>query len=261
MISSTTYPDRVRFSPFNRHDHDLLYCATSQGSFFPLQSTWSWSPILRNLTRFVCFSFVAWPLAWLYQRDPPSPITMTVSIFYLYQRDSPSPTTLTVFIFHLYQRDPPSPYTRQYSSFTLTNMIFHLPLPWQCSSSPLPTWPSISDYPDNIHLSPLPTWFWPSDQPAGKVGWWVKPCERRVVSEEVLAGTRSQEVGEEGDYTQRYIVTTSTPPTLRWASTRDILMLYLLWGEKSQDSVHRSQLLKREESRREIQARYVCLTA
>ena len=55
--------------------------------------------------------------------------------------------------------------------------------------------------------------------------------------------------GEQGLYTYRYIVTTRMTPALRWAAMTAVLMFHLLWGTKSQDSVHRPQLLKRKESR------------
>ena len=55
------------------------------------------------------------------------------------------------------------------------------------------------------------------------------------------------EGGEGGDHnTYRYTVTTRMTPALRWAAMRAILMFNYLWGTKSQDSVHRPQLLKRK---------------
>ena len=39
-------------------------------------------------------------------------------------------------------------------------------------------------------------------------------------------GPKSQEVGEVGGYTQRYIVTTRTTPVLRWAAMRAILIFH-----------------------------------
>ena len=60
------------------------------------------------------------------------------------------------------------------------------------------------------------------------------------------------EVGEEGIvYTYRYTSTARMTPALKSAAMRAILMFRLLWGTKSQDSVHRPQLLKRKESRSE----------
>ena len=61
------------------------------------------------------------------------------------------------------------------------------------------------------------------------VGWLVKLVLCRVVSEEVLAGPKSQEMGEEGDYTPT--ATLSPPlrmtPATRWlAAMRAILMFY-----------------------------------
>ena len=56
--------------------------------------------------------------------------------------------------------------------------------------------------------------------------------------------------GGEGDYIP--IATLPPPeltPALRWAAMRDILMFHNCRGTKSQDSVHRPQLLKRKESR------------
>ena len=44
------------------------------------------------------------------------------------------------------------------------------------------------------------------------------------------------------------IVTTRMTPVLRRAAMRDILMFHSLWGTKSQDKVHRPQLLKRAEA-------------
>ena len=37
-------------------------------------------------------------------------------------------------------------------------------------------------------------------------------------------GPRSQQVGEEGDYANRYTITTRMTPAFRWAATRAILM-------------------------------------
>ena len=37
-------------------------------------------------------------------------------------------------------------------------------------------------------------------------------------------GPKSQEVGEEGDYTYRYTVTTTMTPAFRWAATGAIVM-------------------------------------
>ena len=63
------------------------------------------------------------------------------------------------------------------------------------------------------------------------------------------------EVGGEGDYIP--IATLSPPewPALRWAAMRAILIFHSLWGTKSQDSVHKPQLLKRKESRSGIEPR------
>ena len=49
-------------------------------------------------------------------------------------------------------------------------------------------------------------------------------------------------------YTYRYTVTTRMTRALRWAAMRPILMFHKLSRTKSQDSVHRPQLLKRKES-------------
>ena len=55
--------------------------------------------------------------------------------------------------------------------------------------------------------------------------------------------------GEEGETVHyRDTVTTRMTHALRWAAMRAILMFHKLWGTKSQDSVHRSQLLKRTEA-------------
>ena len=48
---------------------------------------------------------------------------------------------------------------------------------------------------------------------------------------------------------------------LRWAAMRAILMFQKLWGTKSQDSVHKPQLLKRKESRSGIEPRSFRLPA
>ena len=50
-------------------------------------------------------------------------------------------------------------------------------------------------------------------------------------------------------YTYRYTVTTRMTPALRWAAMRAILMFRSLRGTKSQDSVHKPQLVKRKDSR------------
>ena len=45
----------------------------------------------------------------------------------------------------------------------------------------------------------------------------------------------------------------------RWAAEKAILTTRQLWGTKSQDSVHKPQLLKRKESRSGIEPRTFCL--
>ena len=50
-------------------------------------------------------------------------------------------------------------------------------------------------------------------------------------------------------YTCRYTVTTRMTYALSWAAMRAVLMFHQLGGTKSQDNVHRPQLLKRKESR------------
>ena len=60
-----------------------------------------------------------------------------------------------------------------------------------------------------------------------------------------------------GLHTYCYTVTTRMTPTLRWAATRAILMFHQLWGTKSQDGVHRPQLLKRKQ----IQTKVPLLTS
>ena len=73
-------------------------------------------------------------------------------------------------------------------------------------------------------------------------------------------GPRSREVGGGGNYTHRYTVTTRMMPAWRWAAMRAILMFHSLWWTKSQDSVHRPQLLKRKESPSGgIEPTFVCL--
>ena len=59
------------------------------------------------------------------------------------------------------------------------------------------------------------------------------------------------------------IATLSPPewPALRWAAMRAILMFHHLWGTKSQDSVHRPQLLKRKEGRSGFEPRSFRLPA
>ena len=52
-----------------------------------------------------------------------------------------------------------------------------------------------------------------------------------------------------GLYTCHYTITTRMTCVLRRAAMRAILMFHKLQGTKSQDSVHRLQLLKRKESR------------
>ena len=50
---------------------------------------------------------------------------------------------------------------------------------------------------------------------------------------------------EIGLYIYRYTVTTRMTPALRWAAIlRAILMFHLLWGTKSQDSVHRGERMR-----------------
>ena len=62
-------------------------------------------------------------------------------------------------------------------------------------------------------------------------------------------------------YIYRYTVTTRMTHALRWAAMKAILMFQSLRGTKSQDSVHRPQLLKRKESRSGFESRSLCLTA
>ena len=62
-------------------------------------------------------------------------------------------------------------------------------------------------------------------------------------------------------YTYRFTVTTRMTPALRWAVMRAILMFHQLWGTKSQDSVHKPQLLKRKESLSRIEPRSFRLPA
>ena len=70
------------------------------------------------------------------------------------------------------------------------------------------------------------------------------------------------EVGEEGDYIPTATLSPPEWPALRWAAMRAIqLMFHSLWGTKSQDSVHKPQLLERKESRSSIKPRSFCLPA
>ena len=62
-------------------------------------------------------------------------------------------------------------------------------------------------------------------------------------------------------YIYRYTVTTRMTHVLRWAAMKANLMFQSLRGTKSQDSVHRPQLLKRKESRSGFELRSLCLTA
>ena len=52
-------------------------------------------------------------------------------------------------------------------------------------------------------------------------------------------------------YTYRYTVTTRMTPALRWAAMRAILLFHNYCEGQSRESVHRPQLLKRKENRRE----------
>ena len=62
-------------------------------------------------------------------------------------------------------------------------------------------------------------------------------------------------------YTYRYTLTTRMIPGLRWAAMRAILMFHNCDGQKSQDSVHRPQILKRKESRSRFEPRFTSLTS
>ena len=55
---------------------------------------------------------------------------------------------------------------------------------------------------------------------------WLKWFNTESSPKRYWQGHRSQEMGEEGDYTQRCTVTTRMTPALRWAVTRAILMLH-----------------------------------
>ena len=95
---------------------------------------------------------------------------------------------------------------------------------------------------------------------------WSERCCGRLLLSWCLTSTETirlirdgwMEVWEEGDYIP---VTTRMTPAWRWAAMRAILMFHWLWGTKSQDSVHRPQLLKRRESRSGFEARPFCLPA
>ena len=65
-------------------------------------------------------------------------------------------------------------------------------------------------------------------------------------------------MGGEGDY-YRYSVTIRMTSALSWAVMRAILMFHNCEGQKSQDSVHRPQLLKRKESQSRFEPRSICL--
>ena len=56
-------------------------------------------------------------------------------------------------------------------------------------------------------------------------------------------------------YIYQNTVTTRMTPALRWAAIRAFLVFHSLWGTKSQDRVHKPQLLKRKESRSGIEPR------
>ena len=70
-----------------------------------------------------------------------------------------------------------------------------------------------------------------------------------------------EEGGRGRVYTYRYTVTTRMTSALRWAAMRAVLMFHKLRGTKSQDSVHRLQLLKRKESRSGFEQRSLRLPA
>ena len=129
------HPGKVRLFPFNRHDHDLLYYVPWQGSSFSLQSTWSWSPILRTLTRFVFF-----------------PLIDLIMISY-----TTYPDKVRLFPFNRPDHDLICYIPWQGSSVSLSwpSVSHHHD---SIHTSTLPTWPSISHHRDSIHLSPLPTW-------------------------------------------------------------------------------------------------------
>ena len=81
-----------------------------------------------------------------------------------------------------------------------------------------------------------------------------------------MTGRRGSGVGmevvEEGDNnTYFYTVTTRMTPPLNWAAMRAILMFHSLWRTKSQDSIHRPQLLKRKDSRSWFEPRSLSIPA
>ena len=87
-----------------------------------------------------------------------------------------------------------------------------------------------------------------------------------LTSTETIRLIRDGEKGKGGvDYIP--VATLSPPewlPALRWVAMRTILLFHSLWGTnftKSQDSVHRPQLLKRNESQSGLEPRSLCLPA
>ena len=68
------------------------------------------------------------------------------------------------------------------------------------------------------------------------------------------------EVGEEGDYTYRYAVTTRMTPALRWAAMRAILMFHNCEGQ-SHKTVSTPQLLPEKGEPKQIQTEVLLLTS
>ena len=67
-------------------------------------------------------------------------------------------------------------------------------------------------------------------------------------------------MGEEGDCTQRYTVTTRMTPALRWAAMREI-SCFINCERHNQQTIHRPKPLKRRDSRNGIESRSLSLPA
>ena len=80
--------------------------------------------------------------------------------------------------------------------------------------------------------------------------WLVRLVYHQAVSKEGLVGTVIPGGGGRGSYTWHDTVTTRMICALRWATPRIILTFHSLWlwGAKSQDRVHKPQLLNRKVS-------------
>ena len=76
-------------------------------------------------------------------------------------------------------------------------------------------------------------------------------------------GEGGMEVGEEGDYiyTYRYTVSPQNDFCIKMGSDESRFIVSLIVRTKSQDSVHRPQLLKGKESRSGFEPKSLCLQA